>query len=132
MTRVAQLATSSMRTEIPPFDPVWAAGVILGFASERAKRVAGSLGKIGPLNPVLLRHVIGLVRYGRGRKRKYKCWKQSLYHCARMMHTHDAAENLKYADLIAISSTIITNRHGSTRTLISPLRENIARSLFEL
>ena len=37
-----------------------------------------SLGKIGLFSQVLLRHVIGQVRYWRGRKAKRKCWKQSL------------------------------------------------------
>ena len=51
---------------------------ILSFASERAKGWGGSLGKIGSFSAVLLRHVIGQVRYGRGRKGKHECWKQSL------------------------------------------------------
>ena len=34
--------------------------------------------KIGSFSPVLLRHVIGQVTYGRGRKGTHKCWKQSL------------------------------------------------------
>ena len=51
---------------------------LLGSASERAKWVGGRLGKVGSFSPVLLPHVIGQVRYGRGRKGKYKCWKQSL------------------------------------------------------
>ena len=33
---------------------------------------------IGSTSPVLLPHLIGQVRYGRGRKGKHKCWKQSL------------------------------------------------------
>ena len=32
----------------------------------------------GSSSPVLLPHVIGQIRYGRGRKGKHKCWKQSL------------------------------------------------------
>ena len=43
----------------------------------KGKSVGGSLGK-GSFSPVLLPHVIGQVRYGRGRKGKHKCWKQSL------------------------------------------------------
>ena len=44
----------------------------------KGKGVGGSLGKVGSFSPVLLRHVIGQVRYGRGRKGEHKCWKQSL------------------------------------------------------
>ena len=35
-------------------------------------------GKVRSFSPVLLPHVIGQVRYGRGRKGKHECWKQSL------------------------------------------------------
>ena len=49
----------------------------LGSASERAKG-GGSLGIVRWFSPVLLRHVMGQIRYGRGRKGKHKCWKQSL------------------------------------------------------
>ena len=43
--------------------------------------MGGSLGKVGSFSPVLsLPHVIGQVRYGRGRKGKHKCWRQSLDH----------------------------------------------------
>ena len=44
----------------------------LGSVSERAKGRGGSLVKVGSLRPVLLRHVTGRVRYGRGRKSKHK------------------------------------------------------------
>ena len=37
---------------------------------------SGSQGKIRSSSPLLLRHVIGQVRSGRGRKGKRKCWKQ--------------------------------------------------------
>ena len=57
----------------------------LGSASERAKGWGGSLGKIGSFSPGLLRHLIGQVRYGRGRKGKHKCWQQSLARLAVLM-----------------------------------------------
>ena len=60
------------------FAPVPHTPLKLGLASEWAKRVGGSLGKVGSFSPVLLRHVIGQIRYGRGRKGKHNCWKQSL------------------------------------------------------
>ena len=47
-------------------------GVSLG------KGLGVSLGKVGSFSRVLLPHVIGLVRYRRGRKGKHECWKQSL------------------------------------------------------
>ena len=49
-----------------------------GLCFWKGKRVGGSLGKVGSLSPVLLRRVIGQIRYGRGRNGKHKCWKQSL------------------------------------------------------
>ena len=52
--------------------------VLLGSASERAKTRGGTRGKIGSFSPVLLRHVIAQVGYGRGRMGKHKCLKQSL------------------------------------------------------
>ena len=52
--------------------------VSLGSASERAKGWGAGWAKSGHFNPALLPHVIGQVRHGRGRKGKYKCWKQSL------------------------------------------------------
>ena len=40
--------------------------------------MGGSLGKFQSCGPVLLRHGIGQVSYGRGRKGEHKCWNQSL------------------------------------------------------
>ena len=44
----------------------------------KGQMAGGSLGRVGALSPVLLPHVIGQVRYGRGRKCNHKCWTQSL------------------------------------------------------
>ena len=68
---ISIVSSSIIRVNMTYYD------VTLGSASERAK-VWGSVGKVGSFSPVLLRHVIGQVRYGRGRKGKRKRWKQSL------------------------------------------------------
>ena len=49
-----------------------------GLCFWEGKRAGGSLGKAGSFSPVLLRHVFGQVRYGRGQKGKHNCRKQSL------------------------------------------------------
>ena len=45
-----------------------------GLCFRKGTEAGGSLGKIGPFSPVLLRHAIGQVMHGRGRKRQRKCW----------------------------------------------------------
>ena len=51
---------------------------VAGLCFWKSERAGGSLGKIWSFSPVLLRHGIGQVRYGRRQKGKHQCWKQSL------------------------------------------------------
>ena len=63
---------------ISPPDLAGAEGAGGARTAEKGKRGGGQSGQDRSFGPALLRHAIGQVGYGRGRKGKHKCWKQSL------------------------------------------------------
>ena len=93
----------------------------IGSASERAKGW-GCLGTFRSCSPLILPHVIGQVRYGRGRKGKHECWKQSLA-CLSMFVggcIGEKTSELSMFDKIVFSST-------GEKTFVSRTRNGCSR-----